>query len=212
VSSKTPLPVIAMLGALFLHASSAHAGEDLVAPSHDPGDRSSPAPAVERIPPASDAPRKSVPGSGYAPEPKSMAPVSPVPALSLTEPKMVNKPRTGFLVAGLATFLPAYLLQAVAAFGVAMSGIDGLPGYNYGEAGLLTLIPIVGPWLGPSSVGESLPFQWTLAWGAIEAAGVAMFVTGIVGHDVPEEPAAPKVSLAPFVTPEAHGLSLSLRW
>jgi hypothetical protein len=187
VSSKTPLPVIAMLGALFLHAAGAHAGETLIAPLHDPGDRSGPAP-------------------------KSAAPVSPVPALSLTEPKMVNKPRTGFLVAGLTTFLPAYLLQAVLAFGVAMSGIDGLPGYNYGEAGLLTLIPIIGPWVGPSSVGEPLSFQWALAWGAIEAAGMAMFITGIVGHDVREEPAAPKLSLAPFVTPEAHGLSLSLRW
>ena len=93
-----------------------------------------------------------------------------------------------------------------------MSGIDGDPKLNYGQAGLLTLIPIVGPWPGPSEINEPIPFEWALAWSAIEVGALAMLIAGIVGHDVLRQPAARKVSLAPFATPDASGLSLRLRW
>ena len=79
------------------------------------------------------------------------------------------------------------------------------------KAAALTLIPIVGPWLGSREAGTP-DDKSALIFGGIEAAAVAMLVVGLVGHDVPEEPEGSKVSLAPFVTPEAGGLSLRMRW
>jgi hypothetical protein len=201
-----------MLGALLLHASGAHARQDVVELPQPPGDQPAPAPAVEPVPLVSDAPQVVVPDAGGTVKPLPMIPASPVAPLSLTAPRMVHRPRIGLIVAGGSIFLTAYFLQAVAAFGVAMSGIDGDPTKNYGEAGLLTLIPIVGPWLGPNSVDEPLPFTWVLAWGAIEVGALALVIAGIVGHDVLKQPAVRKVSLAPFATPDASGVSLRLRW
>ena len=201
MTSKARLPFIAMLGALLLHASAVHAREDLM----------DLAPAVEPLPRASDPPQVSVPGSGPTFTPLQLVPASPVPPLSLPAPKMIHEPRRGLLVTGVVMFLPAYVLQTLLAFGVAMSGIDGPPG-NYGTAGLLTLLPIVGPWVGPSLIDEPLGSSWALAWGAIEAGAIAMFIAGLIGHDVPQQPAARKVSLAPFATLDAGGLSLRLRW
>jgi hypothetical protein len=202
-----------MLAALLLHASGAHARQDVVDLPRPAGDQPAPAaaPAVEPIPLVSDAPQVSVPGSGPAIEPMPTIPASPVPALSRTEPKIVHRPRVGLIVAGGSIFVSAYILQMVLAFGVALSGIDGPPN-NSGTGALLTLIPIVGPWLGPREIHEPLAPQWVLAWGLIEAGALAMVIAGIVGHDVVKEPAARKVSLAPFATPEASGLSLRLRW
>jgi hypothetical protein len=79
------------------------------------------------------------------------------------------------------------------------------------KAEALTLIPIVGPWLGAREAGTpDDPFALIL--GGIEAAAVAMIVAGVVGHDVPAQPEQSKVSLAPFVTPQAGELSLRMRW
>jgi hypothetical protein len=206
-----------MLGALLLHASAANAREE-IGPPQAPGDQPAPGPTVEPIPPTSDAPTVSVPGSDPALEPLMRPAPAPAPtrarapALSLPEPQMIHERRQGLEVAGAVIMIPAYLLQMVLSFGVTLSGIDGAPPGNYGQAGLLTLIPVLGPWLGPSSVGEPLPFQWALAWGGIEAAALAMIIAGEVGHDVPRESEGSKVSFAPFVTPEGDGLSLRMRW
>jgi hypothetical protein len=182
-----------MLGALLLHATGAIASEETTAPPQSD-------PVVEPLMQPSPPP---------APLP---APPPPPAALSLSEPKMIHERRPGLVVAGAAILLPTYLLQPLLAFGVTLSGIDGAPPGNYGQAGLLTLIPIIGPWVGPSSVGEPLDARLTVAWCGLELAAVAMIIAGEIGHDVPREPAESKVSLAPFVTPEARGLSLRLRW
>ena len=204
-----------MLAALLLHASGAQARQDVAELPHPDSDQPAPAPAVEPIPLVSHAPQVSVPGPGRMVEPIPMIPARPAPPLTLAEPKIVHRPRIGLIVAGGSIFLTAYLLQLVLAFGVALSGIDsGTDGSqnNSGTGGLLTLIPIVGPWLGPREVGDPLRYELVVAWGAIEAAALAMLIAGVVGHDVIRQPAARKVSLAPFATPEASGLSLRLRW
>ncbi len=166
MSSKAQSPLIAMAGALLPHASGAHAREDLM----------NLAPAVDPLPRASDAPQVAVPGSGPTFTPLELVPASPVPPLSLTAPL---PPRYGR-----SDIPPAYVLQTLLAFGVGMSGIDAPPG-NYGTAALLTLIPIIGPWVGPSSAGEPLGSPWAPTWGAIEAGAVALATVGLIGHDVP---------------------------
>ena len=202
-----------MLGALLLHASGAHARQGVVELPSPPGGQPAPTPTVEPIPLVPDAPQVSAPGLGPTVEPVPTIPVSPVPALSRTESRIIHKPRIGLIVAGGSIFVSAYVLQMVLAFGVALSGIDeDGPPHNSGTAGLLTLIPILGPWLGPREIDEPLGSRWVLAWGAIEAGALAMVIAGIVGHDVVKEPAPRKLSLAPFATPEASGLSLRLRW
>jgi hypothetical protein len=51
-----------------------------------------------------------------------------------------------------------------------------------------------------------------LVFAGVELAAVAMVCAGFVGHDVPREPKGSKVNLLPFVTPQASGLSLQMRW
>ncbi len=207
---KTGLVVVAIVGGLLLHASGARAGENIVEPPHPVGDQSAPGPAVQSIPSGSATPT-SVPGSSPALEPKLTAPV-PALAVSPTEPKMIHEPRVGFLITGVVIAAPAYLLQILltTAYSPTIQTYDEPCSYC-AKAAALTLIPIVGPWLGSRAAGTP-DDKGALVFGGIEAAAVAMIVIGLVGHDVPAEPEGSKVSLAPFVTPEAGGLSLRLRW
>ncbi len=201
MSVKTRI-VVAMIGGLLLHASGARGAENV------PGDQPGLGSAGQPIPPSSDAPPPSVPGSHPVLEPL----MQPAPAPSLTGPIMIHKPRAGFLVTGVAIAIPAYLLQMLStlAYSPTIQTYDEPCSYC-AKAQALTLIPIVGPWLGAREAGTpNDPFALIL--GGIEAAAVAMIVVGVVGHDVPAEPERSRVSLSPFVTPQAGGLSLHLRW
>jgi hypothetical protein len=191
MSAKTRL-VVAMVGGLLLHASGARGGENILELPHSVGDQLAPAPAVQPIPSASDAPPPSVPGSDAVLEPL----MQPAPAPSLTVPRMIHKPRAGFLVTGVAIAIPAYLLQMLStlAYSPTIQTYDQPCSYC-AKAEALTLIPIVGPWLGAREAGTPHdPFPLLL--GGIETAAVAMIVFGVVGHDVPAEPEQSKVSLA----------------
>jgi len=141
-------------------------------------------------------------------------PVAPgvAPALSLTEPRMVHAPRAGFLIAGVVVAVPAYLLQMLSslAYSPTIQTYDQPCSYC-AKAAALTLIPIVGPWLGSREAGTP-DDEGALIFGGVEAAAVAMLIVGLVGHDVPQQPEEAKVSLAPFVTPQTEGLSLRMRW
>jgi hypothetical protein len=129
---------------------------------------------------------------------------------------MIHKRRDGLLIAGGIMIVPAYLLQVVAAAGTSLSGtFSGCPSC-YKKQGDLLLIPIAGPWLANRAApqqerGSSTPY---LIWGGLEAAGLAMVLVGLIGHDVPQEPIpqGPSLTLLPFVTPQAEGLSVLMHW
>lgn len=210
MSAKTGL-VVAMVGRLLLHASGARGGENVLEPPHSVDDQPARAPAVHLIAPGSDAPPSSVPGLSPALEPKPAAPV-PASAPSMTEPRLIHKPRAGLIVAGMVIAIPAYLLQMLGslAYSPTIQTYDEPCSYC-AKAAALSLIPIVGPWLGSREAGTP-DDKGALLFGGIEAAAVAMLIVGLVGHDVPEEAEGSKVSLAPFATAEARGLSLRMRW
>jgi hypothetical protein len=207
MSAKAGL-VVVMVGGLLLHPSGACGGENILEPPHSVGDEPAPTPAVQPIPPASAVPPTSVPGLSPALEPKPAAPMVPAP----TEPKMIHKPRAGLLVTGVVIAAPAYLLQMLLslAYSPTIQTYDEPCSYC-AKATALTLIPIVGPWLGSREAGTP-DDKGALIFGGIEAAAAAMIIIGLVGHDVPEEREGSKGSLAPFVTPEAGGLSARMRW
>jgi hypothetical protein len=99
---------------------------------------------------------------------------------------MIHEPRGGFLLASLLINVPTTLIWWV----YAGSQID-CNGYSCG------------------SQTASL-----IAFGGLEAIGVACLIVGIVGHDVPvgATPQGRNVALLPFLTPEAQGISMRMRW
>ena len=137
-------------------------------------------------------------------------PQAPAPA----GPKTIHRKRDGFVLAGGLMLVPAYVVQVVAAAGISLSNTDSNCSSCYSKETKLLLIPIAGPWLANRAApqqeqGASWPY---LLWGGLEAAGVAMILIGLVGEDVPQDPQAWHVAFLPFVTPQAEGLSLSMRW
>jgi hypothetical protein len=126
---------------------------------------------------------------------------------------MIHERSTGLVVAGTVMFLPAYLLQVLAAAGISLSATDSSCSSCSKQAKLF-LIPVLGPSLGSRAdpqPGSIVPY---LVWGGLEAAGATMLIVGLVGHDVPLEPIAQgrNLTLLPFVTPQAEGLSLLMDW
>jgi hypothetical protein len=184
VRARAMVLVTAIIGALVLNASAALG--QLV-----PRDlRSSP-----------HEPQVSVPKSEQAP--------------SIAGQKMIHEPRRGFVLAGSLVLLPAYIVQVLAAAGTSLSATDSSCSC-YSKEAKLFLIPIAGPWLASRAApqqeqGSPLPY---LIWGGLEAAGAAMLIVGLVGHDVPQEPFARgrNLTLLPFVTPQAEGLSFLMHW
>ena len=55
-----------------------------------------------------------------------------------------------------------------------------------------------------------------ILWSAAQAAGVVMFIVGMVGHDVMEYRIAgqrgPTLQLSPLLARNANGLALTARW
>src|SRR5579871_355062 len=207
MSLRTGL-VTAFVGGLLLQASGARGGENALESPRPGVDQPAAVPSVQPIHSGWGSDPALEPLMQPTPTPSSV----PAPPLASSGPTMIHQRRPGLVVAGAAILVPVYALQMLLSFGVTLSGIDGAPPGNYGQAGLLTLIPILGPWLGPSSVGEPLDTRLVLAWGGIEAAAIAMIIAGEVGHDVPQGSDGSKVSLAPFVTPAASGLSVRMHW
>ena len=112
--------------------------------------------------------------------------------------------------------VPAYLLQVVAAAGTSLSATFSTCNSCYSTEAKLLLIPIAGPWLANRATpqqeqGSSTPY---LIWGGLEAAGLALVLVGLIGHDVPQEPIpqGPNLTLLPLVTPQAEGLSVLMHW
>ena len=228
---RTRVPVAAVMAALMLSASAAHGQTTApVVPS------SSEEPQVT-VPSSSEAPQVSVPSSAderQAPvptpkpgaEPKLAVPDSiwqdgdpdaPPPGAKpqpyLLPTRMVHKKRRGFVVAGAIVFGLLYSVQLIAALGVGASYEDqGCNSVCSNQQGLL-LLPIAGPWLSDGADPHHGSLTPDLIYGGIEAAGLVMLIVGLVGHDVPAGPTPGRnLTFLPFVTPQAEGLSMAMRW
>jgi hypothetical protein len=99
---------------------------------------------------------------------------------------MINERRWGFVVGGLIIMGPGLALGSL----LLIASDNCFP--DNCQARPTELIPLAG----------------------IEAVGLAFLIVGLVGHDVPAGPTPPAQNLTflPFVTPEAEGLSMSMRW
>ena len=163
-----------------------------------------PRPMNRRCLSASDEPQVSVPKPKPGPELKPVGPDSLGQAVdpesppagarrqvpSWPEPEMTYRPRWGFLLAGVLTMAPGLFLGAIA--------LD--VSYNR---------PFICDDCGPLPATATL-----LVFGGIEAVAVTFLIVGLVGHDVPVVPPPQGRDLAflPFVTPQAEGLSMLMRW
>lgn len=98
---------------------------------------------------------------------------------------MIHETRWGFVLAGVLVIVPGFLLWTAVSVG---SGIDCTSNCGF-------------------STGDAL----TLGW--IGAIGGTLLIVGLVGHDVPvPTPQGRNLAFLPFVTPQAEGLSMAMRW
>jgi len=152
--------------------------------------------------------------------PISQAPPAP-PASSVQPPSMgeplttIHRPRTGVLVAGAIVFGLVYGITLMGAI-ISWNGVDG-PCSDCHSQSLLWSIPVAGPWAANFSAppDERVPTLFVAAWSGLEAAGLAMIIAGVIGHDVPRKmpsSAPAKVSVVPLVTRQAGMLSLRTLW
>jgi hypothetical protein len=126
---------------------------------------------------------------------------------------MVHKKRRGFVVAGAIVFGLLYSVQLIAALGVGAADDQGCNSLCSNQQGLL-LLPIAGPWLADGADPHHGSLTPDLIYGGVEAAGLAMLIVGLYGHDVLVGP-TPKhrnLTFLPFKTPQAEGLSMAMRW
>jgi hypothetical protein len=150
----------------------------------------------------------------------------PLLALSQHEPQMIHEERSGLKFAGQLTFGLSYGVAVLASLLV----LVGQPSDPESGAcstcaviGASLAIPVFGPLVAYTQVnkgGNPGPLLLTTGiWSGVQAAGVAMIVAGLTGHDVPREPEEPtvtvrhtKISVVPSVTPERAMLSLGSPW
>ena len=124
----------------------------------------------------------------------------------------------GLATAGVATFLPSYMLAVfVGLISAAVDGgIDGPPCHCDSQIALWA-IPVAGPMLGNAFApnGNSVA-MWPLAiWSGVEAAGLTMWIVGSMHEDVQlpvPQPWRPPVTVVPTVTRQLSALSLNFNW
>jgi len=139
-----------------------------------------------------------------------------VEPLSPTPPRTVHRVQRGLLIAGIVTFQASWGLAVLTGVTAFAGCIDSDPGCTRGPDRFM--IPIAGPFIVASGHYQGVPTSWApalVAWGVVEAAGAAMLVAGLVGHDVPvpaSAPPTPRISLAPMLSPEVRGLALGAAW
>jgi len=159
--------------------------------------------------------------------PPSPASAPPLPAAAPPSPAGAPPPGTytahrryspGLATAGVATFLPSYMLAVfVGLLSAAVDGgIDGPP-CNCNSQIVLWAIPVAGPMLGNAFApnGNSVA-MWPLAiWSGVEAAGLTMWLVGSMYEDVQlpvPAPWHPPVTVVPTVTRQLSALSLNFNW
>ncbi|HXU00987.1 MAG TPA: hypothetical protein VN903_08345 [Polyangia bacterium] len=191
-------------------AAAANDEEPSVTPAAGSG-----APAPSGVQPVQPYPPPGYPPPGYPPPgyppgypPPGYAPYPPgyLPA-QLTK---VHRPRRGLVTGGAVTFGVTWGIAATISFLLNGSSCSGSCSNN---ADYLW-IPIAGPIIvsARDSGGDTSLF---FLWSAAEAAGIVMFIFGVIGHDVMEYRIAqpvPTVQLTPMFTRDASGMALTARW
>jgi hypothetical protein len=150
------------------------------------------------------------PPPGYAPYPPPYAPGYPgYPPLQLTK---VHKVRRGLVTGGAITFGVSWGIAASISFVLSSSNCSGSGCSNNAD---YLWIPVAGPLVVASSDSGSDGSGILLLWSAAQAAGLAMFIIGMMGHDVMEYRVAqrgPTLHLGPLLAREAGGMTLTARW
>jgi hypothetical protein len=117
----------------------------------------------------------------------------------------VHRTRRGLVTAGAITFGVSWGIASTISLicsGSCSSGADYL------------WVPVAGPlFLGVDNARGASGIL--ILWSASQAAGVIMFVIGMMGHDVMEYRIArrgPTVQVAPLFARDAGGMALTARW
>ena len=159
-------------------------------------------------PPAGAYPASAPPPQGYYyPPPSPMPP----PAYVLPGPQpMVHTVRKGLVVGGSITFGVSWGLAVVVSAAIA----DAQDCSDCGKVSKVLWIPVAGPVIADAVDNSSASQEHFFlgAWALTQAAGIAMFIVGIVGHDVPayEAKAEPvRLHLVPTVGRNRTGLALA---
>jgi hypothetical protein len=151
--------------------------------------------------------------------PAALSPAKTLPALPPAAPPMIHESYLGWSVAGRLVFGISYGLAVIP--GLIYALVPSPPPNSISSdvacdstcksQGVLLLVPVAGPLLGTDNkVG--------LLWSGIQAAGLAMLIVGLIGHDVPqtqlstESPTPSKVSVVPFIMAQGGTLSMRMAW
>jgi len=124
----------------------------------------------------------------------------------LAQPVTVHRARRGLVTAGAVTFGVTYGFAATISF-LLIGSTSNNKDYMW--------IPIAGPAILAMGSSGSDDAGFFFLWSAAEAAGVAMFIVGLMGHDVIEYRLAergPTLRLTPLLARETGGLALTARW
>ena len=159
-------------------------------------------------PPAGAYPASAPPPQGYYyPPPSPMPP----PAYVLPGPQpMVHAVNKGLVIGGSITFGVSWGL-ALLATAVAS---DAHNCTDCGKVSHVLWIPVAGPVIADAVDDSSSSFEHVFlgGWSLVQAAGIAMFIVGLVGHDVPayQAKAEPvQLHLVPSVGRNRTGLALA---
>ena len=122
-----------------------------------------------------------------------------------------GKVRRGLVTGGAVTFGVSWGIAVSTSFVFSTSTCGSSCSY----AGDYLWIPIAGPLLVASHDSGSDGPGIFILWSAAEAAGLAMFIIGMMGHDVMEYRVAqhgPTLHLTPLLARAASGMALTASW
>jgi hypothetical protein len=145
-----------------------------------------------------------------------LAPPAPPGAAT---PATEHRIRVGLLAGGAVTFGSSWLAAAfVGASVLAVEG-DGCDRACSAPAPKDMFIPVAGPLLAGAQPGARVDLgfpSWVYpAWSVVEAAGLAMMVIGLIGHNVPQpesRPSLPALSVVPIMTKGLNAVALNVAW
>jgi len=174
-------------------------------------------PSPYQAPPYQAAPYQGYPPPGYPPPgyaaPPGYPPYAAYPGYPPMQLTKVHRPRRGLVTGGAITFGVSWGIAASISFILGTSTCGN--GSSCNDSADYLWIPIAGPLVVAAKESSSDGPGIFILWSAAQAAGVIMFVVGMVGHDVMEYRVAkngPTLTLAPLVAREARGLGLTARW
>lgn len=122
-------------------------------------------------------------------------------------------------MAGAVTFGVSWGLAALADWALLSNHADDNECPTCKSGWSLLFVPVAGPLITAVRTNRDstsgLTYTVLGAWSLVEAAGAALLIAGIVGHDVPKPPAphaGPTVSLIPAFSPQLGAVALNVTW